>query len=240
MRGCSDSKIDTSDQKTTPETFSSEPRIDTSKYEESVKKVRESLPENKRVEFDTAIGLITRIDLQGTVFFQGDIHGKTGSEVIAEADRLSTKWEKEELLLIERCRKEVSKFKILFSTFEKKGTNPAAPWPTVTVSVKNETEHAISKVYFRCTLITPGRTIPWLVEKLDRQNPGGIEPGEEMTFAFAQMPMSEWGKTQAPSDAVLDVEVERLDGPDGTPLFPIYIFGEHGENRLSYLRSKYQ
>jgi hypothetical protein len=51
--------------------------------------------------------------------------------------------------------------------------------------------------------------------------------------------LSEWGTVKAPKDAVLTVEVERLDGPDGEALFSTMKFTEDKKKRLAELKKQY-
>jgi hypothetical protein len=50
---------------------------------------------------------------------------------------------------------------------------------------------------------------------------------------------SEWGTVKAPKDAVLTVEVERLDGVDGVALFSIMKFTKDDKKRLAKLKEQY-
>lgn len=49
----------------------------------------------------------------------------------------------------------------------------------------------------------------------------------------------DWGTVEAPPNAVLTVEVEKLDGPDGNVLFSTRMFDEEDLERLNELKSSY-
>ena len=50
---------------------------------------------------------------------------------------------------------------------------------------------------------------------------------------------SEWGRVQAPGDAVLTLEVVRLDGASGAKLYSTMDFTDEDAARLATLRAKF-
>ncbi len=54
--------------------------------------------------------------------------------------------------------------------------------PQVVLTVKNGTEHAISKIVFNAIYISEGRQTPWTDETVSYKILGGIEPGETYTW----------------------------------------------------------
>ena len=108
--------------------------------------------------------------------------------------------------------------------------------PVIDITVKNNTEHAVSRAYFRGTYATPGRQIPWLVETFNYSISGGLEPGEEQRWRLAPNMFGPWGNLEQRDDAVLTVEVIRIDGPDEEPLYDARGLDEFDQRRLERLR----
>lgn len=251
----------------------SKPTIDTTTDETtqaSMKKVRESLPEADRDKFDAAVQRVafSKLDFSKILSgepnagaaaadkFAGDVkamlHGKTGPEIIAMAERLEQQEreakraealrEVQELLKKRdasvKARAELAKFQILRTSFAQNETMFGKE-PTFEIRVKNGTAHAISHVHWRAKLTSPGRSVPWHEDDLDHQIRGGIEPGEEMALTFSEPPFMSWGLAKAPAGAVLEATVVQLDGADGKPLFSTREFTKDDEERLAALQREY-
>jgi len=179
------------------------------------------------------------------------LDGKTAEQIIAEADRITAERlarEREQALAevqelqrekaeAEATRVKLAAFEIAKSRFyKKKGTFREEP--VIELVVKNGTEHAVSRAYFKGTLSTPGRSVPWLVEDFNYQIAGGVEPGETAQWNLAPNMFSEWGKVQDRPDMVFTVEVTRLDGADGEALFDS-TWSDRKEERLQSLNAKF-
>jgi len=245
----------------------SQPRFDTSsdeKMKASIAKVRESLPENRRHEFDEAleITLFSQVDLQN-LFVAGatgvnvveakikqSLNGKTAQEIIAqsaqikkerkEAERRQVLSEIKELekkqIKAQKDKDELAKFQIIRSRFYKKELEFIGGQPIIELTVKNGTQYPISRAYFKGILATPGRSIPWLKDDFNYSIPGGLEPGEEATWELWQNMFSRWGHVEMHDDAIFTVEVEQLDGADNKALFSIKDFSERDMERLAELK----
>jgi hypothetical protein len=50
--------------------------------------------------------------------------------------------------------------------------------PMISMRVTNNTDKALSRIYYHGTVITPGRTIPWIDDDFNNEIRGGLEPGE--------------------------------------------------------------
>ena len=50
---------------------------------------------------------------------------------------------------------------------------------------------------------------------------------------------SDWGKVDAPADAIFTVTVEQLDGADGEPIYSTRELSERDLERLNELKKKY-
>jgi predicted Zn finger-like uncharacterized protein len=87
--------------------------------------------------------------------------------------------------------------------------------PIIELVVKNGTNRAVRRAYFRGTLQTPGRAIPWLREEFNYPISGGLEPGEQAEWTLSPNMFSAWGNVEEKPNMVFNVEVLRLDGPDG-------------------------
>lgn len=248
----------------------SKPKIDATSDETlkaSIEKVRESLPEGNRKEFDEAIQVLafSNLDL-GTVFsdamsgtntsvssMKDALAGKTGFEVIQEAEKLKVERqakEKEQALQeikeleekrikAEEARSQLSSFKITRSRFYKRRREYLGPEPIIELTVQNETKFPVSRAYFTGTLASPGRAVPWLKDQFNYEISGGLEPGEKATWSLAPNMFSDWGKVEAPKDAVLTVTVEQLDGADGESLFSRRDFDDNDMERLTSLKKEY-
>ena len=112
--------------------------------------------------------------------------------------------------------------------------------PIIELTVKNGTQHSVSRTYFRGTLASPDRAVPWLTNDFSHQIQGGIEPGETATWQCRMDMFRQWAVVQVPSDAILTVEVLRIDGPQGEALFSSSDFSEKDAKRLAELKQKYK
>lgn len=252
LAGCSDPKIDASSDEA---------------MKASVGKVRESLPQEKRKEFDEAVQVLALSNLNmkdlladgassaGTVKgkVRKSLDGKTGQQVIAEAERVRAEREErerqqalEEIRELEERRaksesahEQLKKFEITRSRFYMRKKEYMGNQPIIELTVKNGTDQAISRAYFEGTLASPNRSVPWHKDTFNYSISGGLEPGEKASWSLAPNMFSGWGKIEAPDDAVFTVTVERLDGADGELLYSTSGFDERKQQRLSELKKEY-
>jgi PBP1b-binding outer membrane lipoprotein LpoB len=248
----------------------SEPTIDASseaKMKESVAKVRESLPEAKRTDFDQAVQLtaFSQIDMK-SLFANGGadagdvegkmrdaLNGKTAEQVLAQAEQIQAERkarEKEQALAeirelvakrdkAEQAKQQLEQFQVVRSRFYMRERQYLGKQPIIELTVKNGTDLAISRAYFSGTIASPDRSVPWHEDQFNYSISGGLEPGEEATWTLAPNSYSDWGKVDAPADAVFTVLVEKLDGPDGEVLYSTRDFSERDRNRLAELKKQY-
>lgn len=249
--GCSDPKVDATSQES---------------MKASLEKVRESLPEEKRAELDQALALLafSQIDMESlmagsttvassyTAKLKDVLGGKTGSEIIAAASRIETERKERERVqaLAEikelegkktksaTARTALGMFQVLRSRFYKQEAY-LGKQPIIELTVRNGTQQAISRAYFVGTLASPGRSVPWFKSTFNYSIAGGIEPNEETKWSLSPNKYGEWGSVEAPTDAVFTVEVERLDGATGEPLFSTQDFTETEAERLEMLKKEY-
>lgn len=250
--GCGDPKIDGKSE---------------AAYHSSLTKVAEGLPEAQRKEFAEALSIVAMSQLSLSDMFSGkqsadsfkgktiaSLDGKTAAQVIDEASKIRADREiKEKQQAIkevsdllekkagaEKDRSELAKFTVSKSRFSMRPEQYlSGSQPLVELSVSNGTSHPISRAYFKGTIASPGRSVPWFSDDFSYSIKGGLEPGESADWSLAPNMFSDWGKIDAPADAVFTVEVVRLDGPDKKALFDSRKFGEADERRLKALQDKY-
>jgi len=247
-----------------------EPTIDTSSDEsmkQSSQKVRESLPEDQRAQFDEAMQLLafSQIDLKD-IFSAGatgtgnleekmkqSLNGKTAQQVMAEADRIKFERETrereqaiEEIKELEQqrtkaelAREQLNKFEVLRSRFSIEEQSYIGKQAIIELTVKNGTNSAVSRAYFEGTLASPGRSVPWHKDTFNYSISGGLEPNEEQSWRLSPNMFSGWGNANIPPDAIFTVTVEKIDGADGETLYSTTDFTERDQTRLSELKTKY-
>lgn len=252
VSGCSEPTIDASDKKS---------------LKSSVENVRNSLPDSRKDEFDNAFQLLamSQIDFADLMAegqtdsglleqrMRDSVHGKTAEEVISEADRIQAERRakerqqaiaeitelQEKRKKAESARDELKNFDVKRSRFYLRESDFGRKKPIIELTVRNGTQHAISRAYFEGTIASPDRSVPWLQEDFNYSIPGGLEPGETAEWSLAPNMFSGWGNVDAPADAVFTVTVERLDGPDGEPVLSTQDFTERDAKRLEELREEY-
>jgi len=248
----------------------SQKRIDSTSEESmksSIETIKETLTEEKKVEFEEAIKAISLAEI-GNIFeaaankegiqrkIKDKLNGKTADEIIAEGNRIITERKKKEheqlvseleeknnelkelenkMNEAETAKANLEKFKVLRSRFyyQKSSFLEEA---VIELTVKNETDKAVSRAYFEGTLATPGRTIPWVQDSFNYQISGGLEPGEKTTWKLTPNMFSDWSK--APKDKgnlVLTVNVTRIDGADEQPIYNSE-FSDYDKERMDKLK----
>ena len=233
----------------------------------SIEKVRQSLPETKRKAFDEAVQVLafSNLDLGSMLSdamsgtnssvnsMKEALAGKTGIQIIAEAEKVKVeRQEKEKNQALQeineleakkkKCdedRAQLASFKVIRSRFYKRNREYLGPEPIIELTVKNETKFPVSRAYFTGTLASPNRSVPWLKDQFNYEISGGLEPGEQATWRLSPNMFSDWGTVKTPKDAVLTVDVEKLDGPDGKALFSTRDFDDDDAERLVSLKKQY-
>ena len=137
------------------------------------------------------------------------------------------------------AKEELKKFEVLRSRFTQEEQKYRGKQPIIEVTVKNGTSTPVSRAYFEGTIASPGRSVPWHTDTFNYSISGGLEQGEEQSWRLAPNMFSDWGKVDAPADAVFTVTVQRIDGADSQPLYSVTDFTERDEKRLSELKLKY-
>jgi len=253
LTGCDQPKIDTSNDES---------------MKSSIQKVRASLPEEKRASYDDALKTVAFSHLNFKDLMQAgmtnntagieaqmksDLAGKTGEEVINYAERIrKERAEKEktqaqqEIAELEQKQidaqaelKQLEAFGVKRSRFYFEKKQYGRDQPIIALSVENGTSKAVSRAYFRGVISSPSREVPWYSDTFNYQISGGLEPGEKAEWNLAPNSYSDWGKVEAPADAVFTVTVIRIDDAQGKPIFGDTEFTERDANRLAELKRRY-
>src|SRR5215203_3435790 len=245
------------------------PKIDTSSNEsmkKSIERVRESLPEEKRADFDNALRDLALADLNfQEIMAQGTspstdtltskmkqrLNGKTGQQILSDAAKLREDRERrareqavgeiaelrKKAAAADLAKQKLAAFKVTRSRLYR-DTSGFMAEPVIELSVTNGTPAAISRAYFHGVVASPGRSVPWINDDFNYSIRGGLEPVESATWKLNPNMFSEWG-AKTPSDAILTVEVVKLDGPDGKTLYDAEGLSEIEQQRLTELQTKF-
>lgn len=232
----------------------------------SIEEIKSSLDAEKKEKFEEALTLFMfhGIDFANILEDGGEktitdikssLDGKTANDIIAEGEKIKKEIERkkkeqakieidelyEKRALANQDRLMLEKFEIKRSRFyiRKSGTYYITEEPVIELTVYNGTDKAVSRAYFTGTLASPNRSIPWLKDDFNYSISGGLEPGEEVTWSLAPNRFGEWASVDAPKDAILTVEVNRLDGPNGEEIYSVNNFGEYEQERLDELLASY-
>lgn len=251
LMGCSEATIDT----TTEESMQS-----------SIEKVRKSLSEDDKDKFDEALKIVAFSQVEFSDLFldaqsnsdvakskmEDSLNGKTASEVMDEAkiiEKERKEREKQQALneikeleqkkeASEKASLELNNFEVVRSRFYKR-EGRFSTQPIIELTVSNKTNEAVSRVFFKGTLSSPNRSVPWLEETFNYQIAGGLEPGETAEWVLAPNMFSKWGSVESPEDTILTVEVERLDDAEGNEMFSTRGFSRRDADRLRMLKEEF-
>jgi hypothetical protein len=245
----------------------SKPRVDgrsDDSLKASVEKVRASVPENQRDEFDKAIATVGMSKLSMERILSGNaaagaadvreaLNGKTAAEIFAMAKSIEEQRQREqretdlkEVAALEKERAaadvattELAKFEVLRAKFSTESDSIGMSHPHILLTVKNGTAHAVSRAFFHGVIASPGRSVPWVSEDFNYTIPGGLNPGEEASWNLTPNSFSSWGTVQVPADAGLQVTVVRLNGPNAEELYSTEKFTDRDKARLAALKQQY-
>lgn len=248
----------------------SDPKIDTSSMPASVvsvEKVRESLPDYKRHDFDQGLIIIATATFNGIDILNphrmnaaeiaelanAQMHGLTGDQVIRRADeilrqrrsrereqaiRTLTRLEEKHANAV-HDKQQLARFTIDEALFYMTQSPYGAPEPVIDLKVTNGTEQAISTLFLRGVVTSPGRSMPWVDESFYYVVPGGIEPGETLEWSLAPNRFGPWGNAQIPNAAALTITLEGVQGADDESFWDSPALTESEMARLERLRDEY-
>ena len=205
----------------------------------SVEEIKNSLSDDKREMFEESMKLILAHGVDSDSLLneyeakilaskiRAEIDGKTAEDIIFIGAKIKIVTDKKNNVLAkaeieelyrrmaeaDKEREMMSKFRVKSVRFykSKRGNYQVTEEPIIEINVRNGTKEAISKAYFTGTLKSPNRSTPWVKDDFFYEIPGGIKPGRESTLFIVPSIHSDWGKVNAPKDAVLKVEVKRLE-----------------------------
>lgn len=86
--------------------------------------------------------------------------------------------------------------------------------PKIKMTVKNNTKFVVSYAYFKGTVVTPGRTIPWFQGNFHHTFQGGVEIGETVSFEMSPAGL-DWGSIPDRDDLEFKVETLKLEDEKG-------------------------
>jgi hypothetical protein len=252
LSGCGEPKLDGSSEEA---------------MKKSAKEVAEHLPADRRSQFESDLNLLALSKADVGAVMRGErpasemtssvfrvLDGKTAAQVSSEAAAIRADKEKREreqaiAEIVElkskrsasaAAQSELAKFEVTKSRFyQEEQKFSVRPRPVVEIEVKNGTGSAVSRAYFKGTIASPGRAVPWLTESFNYEISGGIEPGESQAWKLSPDMFGKWANVKPPKDAVFTVEVTRLDGPDKKALFGSEGFTSAEQERLDLLNKRY-
>lgn len=231
-------------------------------YRKSLTEVRESLPEAERAAFEEAFSTVLMKDgafalldssVDGMQAKAAErVGGKTAKQIIDEAAAIVAERqakEREQALaeIVElrakrdrglEAAEKLKAFKVERSRLVFRDQMFGRPQPVIELVVVNGTGSAVSRAYFRGTVASPGRAVPWIREVFNYQIPGGLEPNERAEWNLQPNMFSDWAR-EIPDDAVMTVEVTRLDGADEKALYDAEGLSEREARRLEELEKKF-
>jgi len=151
-----------------------------------------------------------------------------------EADIAELVAEKREAM---NAKDKLKKFEVIRSRFYFRESDYSSE-AIIELTVKNNTDKAISRAYFDGVLISKGRSVPWVEETFNYPIPGGLEPGEEVTWKLSPNLFGEWGNAPKDrDDMVFTATVTRINGVDEKAIYDTS-FTDYKEEQLSTLASR--
>lgn len=236
VAGCGDKKVDSSTDETLKSSIEA---VKSSLNEEKKKEFEDAIQALAFSEIGNILEAAANPDgMQRKI--KDKLNGKTADEIIAEGNRIIAerkKKEKEQALneieeintkiaeleqkrsAAENAKEDLKKFNVVRSRFyfQKSSFMEEA---VIELTVKNQTQHAVSRAYFQGVLASPGRSVPWVQDSFNYKISGGLEPGEQVTWKLSPNMFGEWSKAPKDrKDMVLTVSVTRIDGADEKPIY---------------------
>jgi hypothetical protein len=240
------------------------PRIDGSSdeaFKKSAESVKATLSAEKKEEFEKAVVAVgfdgsnlleIAADADGAKRRMRDrLNGKSASEIIEEAKTIHSERNQSQSEQIaseirelenkkaaaEEAKKALQAFKVERSRFYFSESRFSTD-PVIEISVTNNTESSVSRVYFHGVLATPGRSVPWVEDDFSHAISGGLEPGESQTWKLSPNRFGAWSKAPKDrSDMVFTATVVCIDGADGKALINAN-FSKQDDTRLLDLKAK--
>jgi len=236
------------------------PKVDTStdaSMKQSIERVRASLPEGKRADFDKAVTEVAYADLSvETIVTQRfslspqnaavqamikkSLNGKTGKQILTEAAKFREEGDQDIREVTEMQKKweakeKLASFKVTSSRMYRQTTGPDIGKLIIDLSVTNGTPFPVSRVYFHGTLTNPfQRPVVNTSEDFDYSVPDALAPGQSAIWRFSPGLFSAWRRDPLPIAEPFTVEVVKLDGPDGKTINESGVLDEKTE-KMRYI-----
>ena len=241
-----------------------ETRVDTSSYETLVKslgKIRVSLPDSKKKEFDEYSMLMAFYEVDLKNLANGDgveklkdakinatLNGKSGEEILAEGPKYKSDLElmnreklKQEYNKIAKkknefimAKKMITVFKVVRSRlFKEKASGSDAMVPILEMNVKNGTDQAVYKVHFDWEVSNPNNGESKGERGLIYEIPEGFQPNDAAVWKIT----SKITDLEISPELKLKINITQLDDKNGEPLFGGNKLTEKEEERLAELKS---
>lgn len=93
-------------------------------------------------------------------------------------------------------------------------------YPHIQFSIQNQTGTAISRIFCRGRLSSPGRTIPWADQEFNVALPGGLEPGETKQINLQPPKDGPYGHAELKdrTDLVMEISIVNAEDASGKRL----------------------
>ncbi len=132
---------------------------------------------------------------------------------------------------------ELSKVQVLKSRFYMR-EGILGDEPIIDLKIKNGSTSPIATLFFKSTLTSTNRSVPWFKEDFNYTIPGGIEPNEEQSIILVPNEFTGNWKVDAPKDAIFTVQVVKVLGVDEKSLYASN-FSDEDKKRLETLLKSY-
>jgi hypothetical protein len=210
-----------------PDTLDTTSLVD---LQESLAVLREPMNEAELARFDEALDFLVGelsldtvdpADAEPALDRFRPLAGLTAEGIVAKATfrrvrdvRSTVTWMETWRDSTEEDRRELAKFRFGDATVYKRHKG-FLEWPLIEFKVENGTDHAVSLVRVRASLLSPDDLKPWLEEEFDHLMMGGLEPGGRDVWRV-EPDQREWIQLIDPHpDVDFNLEATRLVAPGG-------------------------
>ncbi|SOB86740.1 hypothetical protein SAMN06297144_1849 [Sphingomonas guangdongensis] len=223
-------------------------KIDTSSpqaYSKSIAAISDNLPNEKKEEFrqamiaiafnvaDPTTGMMSGATLTSPLLLAAadKIDGKSADDIIKLGYETRIGLLEAEITesaeAVQRLDAERRKYKAIFDNIKIDSakyyiddSNEFMAQPTLGFRITNNSKTPISRIYLAGTVISPGRSIPWVSDSVNYEFPGGLESGESQQLDLQPNSFGEWrvGEWSRRPDLKLKLEVVNVEGADGQAL----------------------
>jgi hypothetical protein len=193
--------------------------------QESLAVIREPMSEAELSRFEEALEFLVGevsldavdpADAEPVLDLFRPLTGLTSEGIVAEATfrrvrdvRSTVTWMESWRDSTEEERSELAKFRFSDATVYKRHRG-YLEWPLIEFKVENGTDHTVSLIRVRASLLSPDDPTPWLEEEFDHLMIGGLEPGGRDVWRI-EPEQQEWIQLIDPHpDVAFSLEAIRL------------------------------